>query len=103
MKGIFVILWLSLLSAECFPVFGFVIPGFPESFSGRMNNMSYQIATAEQLDMMKNFRESCFIQIADIDLGISPWNLGMGWQLLGISTASPFTGSYQGNGYKILN
>jgi hypothetical protein len=44
----------------------------------------YLIATAEQLDMVRHCNyDTYFKQIADIDLGTSPWNQGEGWLPIG--------------------
>ncbi|MDA3837901.1 MAG: hypothetical protein PF574_02850 [Candidatus Delongbacteria bacterium] len=39
----------------------------------------YHVATATDLDNIRNYLESSFIQTADIDLGVAPWNVGEGW------------------------
>ncbi len=68
----------------------------------------YQIATAEQLDAVRNNLEAHYVQIADIDL--SGWN----WEPIGYSYIQEeegnittkyvkFSGSYNGNGYIISN
>lgn len=43
-----------------------------------------------------------YIQVADIDLGVAPWNTGDGWIPIG-ETGQPFTGEYDGNGFQISN
>jgi hypothetical protein len=55
----------------------------------------YQVATAEQLNKVRDYSETFFIQIADIDLGVAPWNEYEGWEPIG-SEAEPFTGFYDG-------
>jgi hypothetical protein len=62
----------------------------------------WQISTAEELDRIRHYREAYFIQIADIDLGLSPWHDGKGWEPVGSET-EPFTGSYNGNEFIIEN
>lgn len=67
----------------------------------------YQVATAEQLNAVRNNMDACYIQVADIDLG--EWN----WEPIGYrvydkeamfrSIDNEFMGSYNGNGYKIFN
>lgn len=59
----------------------------------------FQIATAEQLDSVRYYRDLYYIQTADIDLDVSPFNSGSGW----VPIESYFTGSYDGNGHQILN
>jgi hypothetical protein len=59
----------------------------------------YQVATAEQLDAVRDYLSAHFVQIADIDLGMDPWSTGEGWVPIGGET--PFTGSYDGGEYQI--
>ncbi len=74
--------------------------------SGRIND-PYLIETAQHLDNVRNYLDSHFLQIADIDLNVPPWNTGEGWDPIGvwIETDHPdneeFSGSYDGNGYVI--
>lgn len=62
----------------------------------------YLIANAEQLNRVRYFQDSHFLQVADIDLGVAPWNEGEGWLPIG-DGYNPFMGQYNGNGYKINN
>ncbi len=62
----------------------------------------YEIATAEQLDVVRDFLDNHFTQIADIDLGTSPWSDGAGWNPIG-DNGNEFTGSFDGNGHVIIN
>ncbi|MDY0152260.1 MAG: hypothetical protein RBS43_08325, partial [Candidatus Cloacimonas sp.] len=62
----------------------------------------YQVATAAQLNIVRSYPAAHFVQTANIDLGIAPYNTGAGWAPIAMQTA-PFTGTYQGNGFKILN
>ena len=62
----------------------------------------YQVQTAVQLNEVRNYLESHFIQTADIELGAAPWDQGEGWQPIGSSgTGNRFTGSFDGGGYTI--
>jgi hypothetical protein len=67
----------------------------------------YQIETAEQLDQVRNYMTSSFKQIADIDLGVPPWNEGSGWVGIGryvwTDPSQSFRGNYDGGGFNILN
>jgi len=67
----------------------------------------YQIGTPEQLNQVRYYLTSSFIQIADINLGVAPWNEGEGWDPIGdYDWSNPnlsFRGNYNGNGFKILN
>jgi len=67
----------------------------------------FQIATAEDLNNIRYYLTSSFIQTADIDLGVAPWHEGEGWDPIGdYDWSNPnlsFRGNYNGNEYKILN
>jgi hypothetical protein len=67
----------------------------------------YQVATAADLDNIRNYLESSFIQTADIDLGVAPWNVGEGWEPIGdydwTDPSKSFRGNYNGNDYEITN
>ena len=73
----------------------------------------WQIETAHHLNNIRYFlgqehQDKHFIQVADIDLGTSPWNDGKGWLPIGIfkfpdplNENHAFTGSYNGSGFTI--
>ena len=63
----------------------------------------YRITTAAELEQLRNFPQAHFRQMADINLGVAPWNTGQGWKPLGRGSEKAFSGSYDGNGFKILN
>ncbi|OEF97639.1 S-layer homology domain-containing protein [Desulfuribacillus alkaliarsenatis] len=69
----------------------------------------YQIATPEQLDLVRQHLDKHFIQVADIDLseylssGGAGYNDGYGWEPIGISLGNAFIGTYDGQGYTISN
>jgi hypothetical protein len=63
-------------------------------------NNPYQIATAEQLNEVRNYLDKHFILIADINLDVAPYNTGVGWEPLG-TAFSRFKGNFNGNGYII--
>ncbi len=67
----------------------------------------YQIATAEQLNNIRYNLTASYIQTADIDLGVAPWNVGEGWDPIGdYDWADPnlsFRGNFNGNKYEISN
>ncbi len=78
----------------------------PSPFAGGdgSGNNPYQVATGEQLDKVREYRDKHFIQVADINLGVSPWNDGEGWEPIGgYLDEDAFNGSYDGNGYVIRN
>lgn len=60
----------------------------------------YQIATAAQLDSVRHHLDSHFIQTADINLDIVPYNQDNGWMPIGLFNGS-FVGSYDGGGHFI--
>ncbi|MDA3814498.1 MAG: hypothetical protein PF570_09645 [Candidatus Cloacimonetes bacterium] len=62
----------------------------------------YQVSNIAELDSVRYFLSSNFVQVADIDLGVAPWNLGAGWIPIGNATTS-FTGNYDGDNYTISN
>jgi hypothetical protein len=59
------------------------------------------------LNTIRNYKTSSFRQIADIDLGVPPWNEGTGWDPIGdyvwSDPSRSFRGNYNGGGYKISN
>lgn len=67
----------------------------------------YLIATAEDLDSVRYYMGEgvYFRQIADIDLGVSPWTDGEGWMPIGTypEPNAPFNGYYDGNGFAVNN
>lgn len=68
----------------------------------------YQIATADHLNNVRNYPSAYFLQIADIDMNVMPYNMGNYWLPLGGSRTNNeitdnFKGSYDGNGYVISN
>lgn len=60
----------------------------------------YLVATAEQLNNVRNHLGAHFLQVADIDLGVAPWNQDEGWLPLG-ENGAPFTGFFDGAGHMI--
>jgi hypothetical protein len=68
----------------------------------------YQIATADHLNNVRNHLNAHFLQIADIDLNVMPYNMGnyflpIGGSRIHNEITDNFTGSYDGNGYEIRN
>jgi hypothetical protein len=60
----------------------------------------YQIASAEQLDEIRNYLDDHFMLINDIDMSV--FNAGHPWEPIGDET-SPFIGSLDGQDYRIIN
>ncbi|MCA1802617.1 MAG: T9SS type A sorting domain-containing protein [Rhodothermaceae bacterium] len=69
--------------------------------SGSVNN-PYLVSSADQLDAVRENLEAHFKLIAHINLGEAPWNEEEGWNPIG-SGSNPFKGSFDGNGFSILN
>ncbi|MFA5498876.1 MAG: T9SS type A sorting domain-containing protein [Candidatus Cloacimonadia bacterium] len=61
------------------------------------------VETAEQLDKIRDYTLEGyhFLQIDDIDLGVTPWNEGNGWSPIGDSNWRIFDGVYDGGGHTI--
>lgn len=87
-KNIIPIISLLLLNTSEAPVFA--------GGDGTSEN-PYQVATAEQLDKVREHLDKHFIQTADIDLGGSPWSDNEGWEPIG-NSGNQFTGTFNGNG-----
>ena len=62
----------------------------------------YQISTPAQLDGIRDNLDKHFIIINDIDLNVSPYNSGSGWEPI-VDGISDFEGSLDGNNYTISN
>ncbi len=76
----------------------------PQQFAGGSGTKAdpYLVATAAHLNNVRNDLSAHYLQIDDIDLGISPWNTETGWVPIG-SLGSAFTGGYDGRGHSIRN
>ena len=75
----------------------------PVQFAGGNGSLDspYLIETAHQLANVRFAPASHFLQVADINLAVPPWNEGEGWVPIGTSNSDSFIGSYDGNGYSI--
>lgn len=105
---------VSALPEECFSLIGAVVRAEETAAGGRYLEESifaggdgsaenpYQVASAAQLDAVRNNLNANYIQVADIDLSVFS-----SWEPIGESDyytdPNPFTGKYDGNGYKISN
>jgi hypothetical protein len=77
--------------------------GFSGSGSTRTAGNPYIITTVEQLQKMENNLTAHYILSNDIDASATiSWNSGAGFLPVGTSS-TPFTGSFDGQGYKIDN
>ncbi|KUO79036.1 MAG: hypothetical protein APF81_23305 [Desulfosporosinus sp. BRH_c37] len=73
-----------------------------DGFAGGLGTTEnpYQVATAAQLNNVRDYLDGSFQQIADIDL--SDYDSNQVWVPIGNSGA-PFVGEFDGNGYSISN
>ena len=74
-----------------------------DSLQGQGTSLDpYQIQTIDELNAMRLDLDAYYILMADIDLsGTVIWDYGRGWQPVGASTDTPFTGSFDGNDHSI--
>ena len=88
---------LALLLALC--------AGLSAQFSGGSGTYEdpYQVATTADLDNVRSYYPSHFLQTADIDLGVAPYNENQGWIPICDNEDIPFSGSYDGAGFSISN
>lgn len=63
-------------------------------------NDPYQISNPNDLDNVRNNMNAYFIQTADIELNVSPYNTNPGWEPIG-NNSTPFNGKYDGQNYSI--
>ena len=91
-------------------VFCFATPISAAEFAGGTGTETnpYQIETKEQLNNVRNYLNAYFELTADIEFTESDFaeggtfcNNGAGWEPIGNSKTNPFTGVFDGNGYKI--
>lgn len=90
MRRVLLCIIIAVLSAN---LFGFA------GGDGTVGN-PYQVSNASELNDVRNYLGSYFIQTADIELGVSPWSDGQGWVPIG-NSGSKFSGNYNGNGHVI--
>jgi hypothetical protein len=62
----------------------------------------YQVSTPNELNNVRNYLTSHFLQVNDINLYTPPYNQGTGWASIG-TYSNPFAGTYDGNGFAIIN
>jgi hypothetical protein len=77
----------------------------PTEFAGGngTEDNPYLVATAAQLNNVRNHLDKYFKQIANIDLNVAPYNVGEGWLPIGTLSQGLFIGSFDGNGFAIRN
>lgn len=101
---------VSLRLLLVFTISFILIQTLPAQFAGGSGteNDPWQVATAAHLNNVRNYlgelhQDKHFIQTADIDLGVAPWNEGRGWQPIGHRFSGTFQGTYDGNFRVIKN
>jgi len=76
----------------------FVLPAWAQFAGGSGTaNDPYLVADAIQLSSVRYYPTCNFLQIADIDLNVYPYNQGIGWQSM------TFSGVYDGGNHQIAN
>ncbi len=75
-----------------------------QDFAGGMGTKEdpWKIANAYQLNKVRSNLSAHYELIADIDLGVPPYNEGAGWAPIGTKDI-PFSGTFDGNGFTITN
>ena len=76
--------------------------GVTENGTGDTNSDPYVICSVSDLNNIRANLGKHYRLGKNLDLGVSPYNDGNGWEPIGTST-SKFTGSFDGNGHKISN
>lgn len=74
-------------------------------FSGGTGTVAdpYQISNVTELQAMNTALDKHFILTQNIDATItSTWNSGQGFEPIGPSSSTPFTGTFDGKGFKII-
>jgi len=91
--------------AICLSLFMLSVLNLNAQFSGGSGSPGdpYLISSAADFDNVRNYLGSTFLQTADIDLGVAPYNEGTGWIPLTENVDYPFTGTYEGAGHHIFN
>ena len=81
-----------------------LVPDISAQFAGGTGTSGnpYQVANATHLNNVRDHLGSYFIQTANIDLNVAPYNTGDGWEPIGTSSAK-FTGNYNAQGYTVSN
>ncbi len=84
--------------------------GYYGAFAGGSGTVQdpYRIATADHLNNVRDHLGAHFALIDDIDLGVSPWNTGDGWQPIGADYSGGIhneglEGTVDGHGHVVSN
>ena len=97
-----------IMKKNIIPILGLLlicISSLSAQFSGGSGTETdpYQIATPTDLDNVRSYYTSHFVQTADIDLDVAPYNLYLGWNPISFEQTTPFRGTFDGNGYTIYH
>ncbi len=97
----------STLKAKAFKTGLFPSPvkvAYYGDFAGGSGTLQdpYRIANALHLDKVRNYLGAHFVMMADIDLGVSPWNSGAGWLPID-DGGNGFVGTFDGDGNVVSN
>ena len=77
-------------------------PGAPFVGGDGSTTNPYEIAGALGLDTMRLNPTANYVLVADVNLGVPPYNTGQGWEPIG-TPATPFTGTFDGQGFAVRN
>jgi hypothetical protein len=92
-------LWISVLL-----LVAVASPLYPQFAGGTgTEDDPYLVGTPAQLSNVRNARTCFFLQIADIDLNVPPYNQGNGWTPICSSSSVSFYGTYDGGNHFIRN
>ncbi len=85
----------------CLFLIGFCSAGMSQNFAGGSGteNDPYEVASAEDLNNIRDYLDAYFVQTSDISL--EDFSENEGWSPIGDHEDNPFTGNYDGNGYEI--
>lgn len=74
-----------------------------DEFAGGVGTLEdpYRVASAVQLNSVRNYLDAHFILVEDINLSL--YSTGEGWEPIGTSYENAFMGTFDGNGYSIEN
>ena len=92
---------MMLFSISEFSGMGMISHAAALEFEGGSGTVEdpWQIATADQLDNVRNYLGAHYILVNNIDLNVAPYNEGAGWEPIGyFMDDMPFRGSFNGNG-----
>lgn len=82
----------------------FIIPVKPFSGGDGSTVNPYEVSSVLQLQRVGQYLDSHFQQTQDIDASATQgWNNGKGFDRIGNDYSNPFSGSYDGGGYQIMN